>query len=181
MWFPLISRFRSRYWWPSSSGWWRSGPGDPASWKPGTEWYEKQRWQRDCVLQVENAHWISICCLWGEESDKPEFTTIILRRWHLFIGISAITVLISPAVSLKKHETLFLYALQDIQFKDQMVVSNLTSGKYRFQLTVTDTIGQSDSTDVKVLVLTPEQSEREYLVWKKMLFEPSAWFEHTGI
>lgn len=45
-----------------------------------------------------------------------------------------------------------------------MVVSNLTSGKYRFQLTVTDTIGQSDSTEVKVLVLTPEQSEREYLV-----------------
>lgn len=75
----------------------------------------------------------------------------------------------------KKRETLSIYALQDIQFKDQMIVSNLTSGKYRFQLTVTDTIGQSDSTDVKVLVLTPEQSEREYLVWKKMLFE------HTGI
>lgn len=42
------------------------------------------------------------------------------------------------------------------------MVSNLTSGVYKFQLTVTDTIGQSDSTKVTVLVLTPEQSEREY-------------------
>lgn len=32
---------------------------------------------------------------------------------------------------------------------------------YKFQLTVTDSIGQSDSTQVTVLVLTPEQSERE--------------------
>ena len=42
------------------------------------------------------------------------------------------------------------------------MVSNLTSGVYKFQLTVTDTIGQSDSIKVTVLVLTPEQSEREY-------------------
>lgn len=33
---------------------------------------------------------------------------------------------------------------------------------YKFQLTVTDNSGQSDSTKVTVLVLTPEQSEREY-------------------
>lgn len=34
---------------------------------------------------------------------------------------------------------------------------------YKFQLTVIDTMGQSDSTKVTILVLTPEQSEREYL------------------
>lgn len=34
---------------------------------------------------------------------------------------------------------------------------------YKFQLTVTDSAGQSDSTKVTILVLTPEQSEREYL------------------
>ncbi|XP_013768725.1 kunitz-type protease inhibitor 1a [Pundamilia nyererei] len=67
-----------------------------------------------------------------------------------------------------KMLTEYLYAVyEDIQFKDQMVVSNLTSGKYRFQLTVTDTIGQSDSTEVKVLVLTPEQSEHHCMAPKK--------------
>lgn len=53
-------------------------------------------------------------------------------------------------------------ALQKTGFKDQIMVSNLTSGVYKFQLTVTDSIGQSDSIKVTVLVLTPEQSEREY-------------------
>lgn len=52
-------------------------------------------------------------------------------------------------------------ALQKTNFEDQIMVSNLTSGVYKFQLTVTDTIGQSDSIKVTVLVLTPEQSERE--------------------
>ncbi|XP_063354901.1 kunitz-type protease inhibitor 1a [Pelmatolapia mariae] len=67
-----------------------------------------------------------------------------------------------------KMLTEYPYAVyENIQFKDQMVVSNLTSGKYRFQLTVTDTIGQSDSTDVKVLVLTPEQSEHHCMAPKK--------------
>lgn len=52
--------------------------------------------------------------------------------------------------------------MQKTNFEDQIMVSNLTSGVYKFQLTVTDTIGQSDSIKVTVLVLTPEQSEREY-------------------
>lgn len=53
-------------------------------------------------------------------------------------------------------------ALQKTNYKDQIIVSNLTSGVYKFQLTVTDSIGQSDSIKVTVLVLTPEQSDREY-------------------
>lgn len=52
------------------------------------------------------------------------------------------------------------------------MVSNLTSGIYKFQLTVTDTIGQSDSTKVTILVLTPEQSEREYLDWGRRWLKP---------
>uniref|UniRef100_UPI003AAF00B8 kunitz-type protease inhibitor 1a isoform X1 n=1 Tax=Centroberyx gerrardi TaxID=166262 RepID=UPI003AAF00B8 len=52
-------------------------------------------------------------------------------------------------------------------FEDQIIVSNLTSGVYKFKLTVTDTIGQSDSTQVTVLVLTPEQSEHHCMAPKK--------------
>eukprot|EP00066_Takifugu_rubripes_P025408 XP_011614674.1 PREDICTED: kunitz-type protease inhibitor 1 [Takifugu rubripes] len=56
--------------------------------------------------------------------------------------------------------TAYPYAvIEKTNFEDQIMVSNLTSGMYKFQLTVTDTIGQSDSIKVTVLVLTPEQSE----------------------
>lgn len=56
------------------------------------------------------------------------------------------------------------------------MVSNLTSGVYKFQLTVTDSSGQSDSTKVTVLVLTPEQSNREYLFSKKLQLQHVWWF-----
>ncbi|KAG8013620.1 Kunitz-type protease inhibitor 1 [Nibea albiflora] len=57
--------------------------------------------------------------------------------------------------------------IEKTNFDDQIEVSNLTSGKYKFQLTVTDTSGQSDSTEVAVLVLTPEQSEHHCMAPKK--------------
>lgn len=57
---------------------------------------------------------------------------------------------------------LSFFVYKNTNFDDQIIVSNLTSGVYKFQLTVIDTIGQSDSTKVTVLVLTPEQSQREY-------------------
>ncbi|XP_019940762.1 kunitz-type protease inhibitor 1a [Paralichthys olivaceus] len=57
---------------------------------------------------------------------------------------------------------------QKTDFDDQIIVSNLTSGVYKFQLTVTDTIGQSDSTKVTVLVLTPEQSDLQCMAPKKI-------------
>ncbi|XP_062267319.1 kunitz-type protease inhibitor 1-like [Platichthys flesus] len=41
---------------------------------------------------------------------------------------------------------------------DQVRLSNLQSGSYRFQLTVTDSDGQSDDTEVTVHVLSPELS-----------------------
>ncbi|KAJ3613446.1 hypothetical protein NHX12_019695 [Muraenolepis orangiensis] len=46
-------------------------------------------------------------------------------------------------------------------YDDQIKVSNLTSGIYKFQLTVVDTIGQSHSTLVTVLALSPAQSDSE--------------------
>ncbi|XP_039992953.1 kunitz-type protease inhibitor 1a isoform X2 [Xiphias gladius] len=58
--------------------------------------------------------------------------------------------------------------IETTQFDDQIIVSNLTSGVYNFQLTVTDTIGQSDSTKVTILVLTPEQSEHHCMAPKKV-------------
>lgn len=58
--------------------------------------------------------------------------------------------------------------IEKTRFDDQIIVSNLTSGIYKFQLTVTDTIGQSDSTKITVLVLTPEQSEHHCMAPKKV-------------
>ncbi|XP_059908131.1 kunitz-type protease inhibitor 1a [Gadus macrocephalus] len=49
--------------------------------------------------------------------------------------------------------------IEKTPYKDAISVSNLTSGIYKFRLTVVDTIGQSDSTIVTVLVLNPEQSK----------------------
>ncbi|XP_073340545.1 kunitz-type protease inhibitor 1a [Pagrus major] len=58
--------------------------------------------------------------------------------------------------------------IEKTNFDDQIMVSNLTSGVYKFQLTVTDNSGQSDSTKVTVLVLTPEQSEHHCMAPKKI-------------
>ncbi|MEQ2291481.1 hypothetical protein AMECASPLE_013755 [Ameca splendens] len=67
-----------------------------------------------------------------------------------------------------KMLTNYPYAIMEkTNFPDQIIVSNLTSGKYKFQLTVTDSIGQVDSTMVTVLVLTPEESEHHCMVPKK--------------
>ncbi|XP_004082407.1 kunitz-type protease inhibitor 1 isoform X1 [Oryzias latipes] len=51
---------------------------------------------------------------------------------------------------------------------DQLLVSNLTSGRYKFKLTVTDSIGQTDSTVLTVLVLTPQESEHHCMAPKKV-------------
>ncbi|XP_022051201.2 kunitz-type protease inhibitor 1a [Acanthochromis polyacanthus] len=65
--------------------------------------------------------------------------------------------------------TEYPYAIiEKTNFPDQIIVSNLTSGVYKFKLTVTDSIGQSDSTKVTVLVLTPEQSEHHCMAPKKI-------------
>ncbi|KAL6478041.1 hypothetical protein MHYP_G00138760 [Metynnis hypsauchen] len=53
------------------------------------------------------------------------------------------------------------------QNPDQVTVTNLSPGVYKFRLTVTDSAGQSSSTEVTVLVLTPEQSHHHCLVPKK--------------
>lgn len=58
--------------------------------------------------------------------------------------------------------------IEKTSFDDQIIVSNLTSGVYKFKLTVTDSSGQSDSTTVTVLVLTPEQSEHHCMAPKKV-------------
>uniref|UniRef100_A0A671XD05 Serine peptidase inhibitor, Kunitz type 1 a n=1 Tax=Sparus aurata TaxID=8175 RepID=A0A671XD05_SPAAU len=65
--------------------------------------------------------------------------------------------------------TVYPYAvIEKTNFDDQIIVYNLTSGMYKFQLTVTDNSGQSDSTKVTVLVLTPEQSEHHCMAPKKI-------------
>uniref|UniRef100_A0AAV2JII7 BPTI/Kunitz inhibitor domain-containing protein n=1 Tax=Knipowitschia caucasica TaxID=637954 RepID=A0AAV2JII7_KNICA len=76
-------------------------------------------------------------------------------------------------VEIVKYEwsllTSYPYAIiEETNFEDQIIVSNLTSGVYKFQLTVTDSVGQADSTQVTVLVLSPEQSEHHCMAPKKV-------------
>ncbi|XP_060789968.1 kunitz-type protease inhibitor 1a [Neoarius graeffei] len=58
--------------------------------------------------------------------------------------------------------------LEKTTYKDEVKVSKLSAGVYKFRLTVTDSIGQTDSAEVTVLVLTPEQSQNHCLVPKKV-------------
>ncbi|KAL0969189.1 hypothetical protein UPYG_G00223660 [Umbra pygmaea] len=74
---------------------------------------------------------------------------IVTYQWNLVSGDPSAVIEISP------------------HFEDQVTVSNLLPGVYKFQLTVTDTSGRSDQTQITVLVLTPEQSEDHCLVPKK--------------
>ncbi|XP_050989733.1 kunitz-type protease inhibitor 1a isoform X2 [Labeo rohita] len=53
------------------------------------------------------------------------------------------------------------------QFEDSVTVSHLSPGMYKFRLTVTDDAGQTGTSEVSVLVLTPEQSLHHCLVPKK--------------
>ncbi|XP_054894045.1 kunitz-type protease inhibitor 1a [Poeciliopsis prolifica] len=65
--------------------------------------------------------------------------------------------------------TIYPYAIiEKSHFPDEITVSNLTSGKYMFNLTVTDSAGQSDSTTINVRVLTPDESEHHCMVPKKV-------------
>ncbi|XP_067274668.1 kunitz-type protease inhibitor 1b [Pseudorasbora parva] len=57
--------------------------------------------------------------------------------------------------------------MEKTELVDQIRVSNLIPGVYEFKLTVTDSAHHSDSAQVTVLVLTPEQSERHCLTPKK--------------
>ncbi|XP_072545852.1 kunitz-type protease inhibitor 1a isoform X1 [Salminus brasiliensis] len=57
--------------------------------------------------------------------------------------------------------------IEKSNFPDQVIVSKLSAGLYKFRLTVTDNAGQSDSTEITVLVLTPEQTRHHCLVPKK--------------
>lgn len=52
-------------------------------------------------------------------------------------------------------------------FEDAVTISNLSPGKFMFRLTVTDEAGQTDSAEVSVLVLTPEESLHHCMVPKK--------------
>ncbi|KAF6731617.1 Kunitz-type protease inhibitor 1 [Oryzias melastigma] len=58
--------------------------------------------------------------------------------------------------------------LEKTTFPDELLVSDLTPGKYKFKLTVTDSSDQTDSTILTVLVLTPEESEHHCKAPKKI-------------
>ncbi|XP_027028387.1 kunitz-type protease inhibitor 1a [Tachysurus fulvidraco] len=58
--------------------------------------------------------------------------------------------------------------LEKTTFKDEVRVSGLSAGVYKFRLTIMDNAGQSDSAEVTILVLTPEQSHHHCLVPKKV-------------
>lgn len=63
----------------------------------------------------------------------------------------------------------FFFFCQKGHFEDSVTISNLSPGMYKFRLTVTDDAGQTGSTEVSVLVLTPEQSLRKYIKMQQEL------------
>ncbi len=58
---------------------------------------------------------------------------------------------------------LLFFFWQKGPFVDSVTVSNLSPGMYKFRLTVTDDADQTASAELSILVLTPEQSLREYM------------------
>ncbi|XP_063079779.1 kunitz-type protease inhibitor 1b isoform X2 [Engraulis encrasicolus] len=58
--------------------------------------------------------------------------------------------------------------MQKTTFEDQIELSNLKPGVYKFEVTVTDTKGQTDTAGVTVLVLTLEESESHCMAPKKV-------------
>ncbi|CAB1335117.1 unnamed protein product [Coregonus sp. 'balchen'] len=86
---------------------------------------------------------------------------IVTYQWHLVSGNSSAVIEVSD-------DDWGHQGAQKTTFSDQVIVSKLTSGVYKFQLTVTDSSGQSDQTQITVLVLTPEQSKHHCLVPKKV-------------
>ncbi|KAL2082629.1 hypothetical protein ACEWY4_022447 [Coilia grayii] len=58
--------------------------------------------------------------------------------------------------------------MQKTTFEDQIELSNIKPGVYKFEVKVTDSSGQTDTAQVTVLVLTPEQSESHCLAPKKV-------------
>ncbi|KAM7163844.1 kunitz-type protease inhibitor 1 [Macrochelys suwanniensis] len=58
--------------------------------------------------------------------------------------------------------------LENGEDQDQAEISNLQEGQYVFQLTVTDSAGQWDSTNITIMVLTAEQTEEFCLAPSKV-------------
>lgn len=82
--------------------------------------------------------------------------------YHMF-AFSFISCLVKGMNFCNLRELSVFCFLQKTTFPDEVRVSGLSAGVYKFKLTVTDNAGQSESAEVTVLVLTPEQSHREYL------------------
>ncbi|CAL8315300.1 unnamed protein product [Lota lota] len=83
----------------------------------------------------------------GVESRAPTDATITSYKWNLQKG--------DPSVVMEGNA-------------DQLLVSNLNSGTYVFQLHVTDSKGHSDTDTVNIQVLTQEQSDMYCLVAKEV-------------
>ncbi|KAI2651695.1 Kunitz-type protease inhibitor 1 [Labeo rohita] len=97
---------------------------------------------RDVVVQPNEEVFLNGIESWGEKK-------IVNYQWSLISG--------DESVQIEKTD-----------LPDQVRVSKLVPGVYKFKLTVTDSLQRSDSAQVTVLVLTPDQSERHCLAPKKV-------------
>ncbi|XP_067097152.1 kunitz-type protease inhibitor 1b isoform X1 [Osmerus mordax] len=98
----------------------------------------------DIVVQPND--WVSLN---GVESKAKGDKVISKFEWSLQEGDASVVI----------HKT---------GLADQVQLSDLKPGVYEFQLKVTDSKGLSDTAQVTVLVLTPEQSDHQCLVPKKV-------------
>lgn len=125
------------------------------------------------ILESVYDEYLKIDAPSAEKSDRPP----VANAGHGLVVQPKESVTLSGVLSVDDGKiesfewemlTSYPYAIiEKTGFPDQIIVSNLTSGKYKFMLTVKDNMGQSDTTTVDVLVLTPEESEHHCMVPKK--------------
>ncbi|XP_026860990.2 kunitz-type protease inhibitor 1-like [Electrophorus electricus] len=128
---------------------------------------------RNYIMDSVYKHYLAWPTALAGKADKPPIANagpdLVVRPGHL-VTLNGIESWDDKKIISYKWELLSgnnSVVTEKTNLPDQLVLSNLQSGVYNFQLKVTDSADQSDATSVTVLVLSVEQSELQCLTPKK--------------